>query len=67
MTRIDFKTKRDEVGLLYRFSIGKLEREGEHFRVEGEHGVSEDRDRKKCRHGIEDYDGEYVWLMEQRN
>ena len=32
MTRIEFKKKCDEVGL-YCFAIGKVEREGEHFRV----------------------------------
>ena len=32
MTRIEFKRKCDEVGL-YCFAIGKVEREGEHFRV----------------------------------
>ena len=32
MTRIEFKKKCDEVGLNC-FAIGKVEREGEHFRV----------------------------------
>ena len=32
MTRIEFKTKCDEVGLYY-FAIGKVERNAEHFRV----------------------------------
>ena len=32
MTRIEFKRKCDEVEL-YCFAIGKVEREGEHFRV----------------------------------
>ena len=33
MTRIEFKRKFDEVRLLYRFAIGKVETEGEHFRA----------------------------------
>ena len=32
MTRIEFKKKCDEIGL-YCFAAGKVEREGEHFRV----------------------------------
>ena len=32
MTRIEFKRKCDEVGL-YCFAIGKVERDGQHFRV----------------------------------
>ena len=53
MTRIEFKRKCDEAGL-YCFAIAKVEREGEHFRV------TPTPKAKKCRHGLEEQDGEYV-------
>ena len=52
MTRIEFKTKCDEVGV-YCFPIGKVEQEGgilsSHAKTESENGVAEDRHRKWVR------------------
>ena len=49
MTRAEFKKKCDEIGL-YCFAIGKVEREGEHFRATPASKASKewqkDRDRK---------------------
>ena len=62
MTRIEFKRKCTAVGP-YCFAVGKVESEGEHFRVTLKRKASkmaEDKDRKKCRHGLEDQNGEYA-------
>ena len=61
MTGIEFKTMGDEVGL-YCVAKGKVEREGEPFRVTLKPNVSQEWQRieTKCRHGLEDWDGEYA-------
>ena len=64
MTRIDFKGKRDEVGL-YCFAVRRKSRTGgrtlsSHAKAESEHGVAEDRSRKSVGMKLEDKDKEYA-------
>ena len=54
MTRIELKKKCNE-GALYCLAIGKVEREGEHFRVTINQSASKKLERRqvRCQHGLE--------------
>ena len=62
MTRIEFKRKWDEVGL-YCPEIGKVKREGEHFRVKPTPKASKEGQRietEKVSTWVRRWDGEYA-------